>query len=125
MAEGRAQFRRVRAFLGGRASAGHGVLRSIARPSSTRAVVKPSSTATRVTSVSATRAPSPTPQPIRVHRRSSVVQTPPTAGHGLLRPVSPSRLSPRAVHLLAGTALPTSFSAGQGVHRSLSTAGQF
>jgi hypothetical protein len=46
-----------------------------------------------------------------------------TAGHGVLRSKSISRPSPRAAHLLAGTALRASFSAGHGVLRTFSPAG--
>ena len=143
MAEGRAHVRRVRTLLGGRATAGHGVLRSNCKPT---VGGRPSrGTGGRP------HGDRPTIRPvIGVHLRSPAFAKPAsglrsrfggvgsagegrsaanlsasTAGHGVLRSKSASRLSLRAVHLLAHTALRGSFSAGHGVLRSLSTPGQF
>ncbi len=120
MAEGRAHFRRVRTLLGGRASAGHGLLRknfksTVGAPPCGRPV--------RGASGRPHGAAPTSKHPIGVHLRSSAVETSSSAGHGLLRSFSPSPQSPRAAHLLAGTALRASFSAGHGVLRSFSPAG--
>ncbi len=126
MAEGRLHFRRVHALLGRHATAGHGVLRSNSPMTSSgtsgakihhrghrghRARNPKSARAARNHSSS-------------VHSVSSVVN-PSTAGHGLLRPFPPSRPSPRAARLLAGTAPLTPFSAGHGLLRPFPVAGQF
>ena len=135
MAEGRAHFRRVSTLLGARASAGHGVLRPNRKPT---VGAPPCGRPSRGTGGRPHGAAPTSKRPIRVHLRSpafakpasagegrSAAKSPSTAGHGLLRPVLISRPSPRAAHLLAHTALRGSFSAGLGVHRSISIAGQF
>ncbi len=132
MAEGRAHFRRVRALLGARVSAGHGLLRQNPRS----LVGAPPCGRPNGGTNGRPHGAAPTPNPaIRVHLRSSAVETPSTAGHGLLRSFTPSRPSARAARLLAGTAPLGPFSAGHlpavrlrqagGLLRAFPVAGQF
>jgi hypothetical protein len=61
----------------------------------------------------------------RIRGLIALMRPPRTAGHGVLPPISRSRLSPRAVHLLSGTAALAPFTAGHRVLPSFSAPGQF
>jgi hypothetical protein len=122
IAEGRARLRRVRALFGTRVSAGHGLLRSTSRASSTKADARSAPTVARAAATMPASLTRSSPQhPSRVHPRSSAANSPSSAGHGLLRTVLTSRPGPRAAHLLAGTALRTACPAGHGLLPSFST----
>jgi hypothetical protein len=114
-----AHCRRMDAFLAGlrvRRTAGHGVLPpNLANRSSGKA---------RISSTDAPAAARSAPSAsLRLRGGSSGPLGTPTAGHGVLPPISVSRPSPRTAHLLAGTSLRTSFPAGHGVLPSFSPAG--
>jgi len=122
MVEGRAHFRRVRALVGGRFSAGHGVLRSISP------IAASGMSAARVNHRGHRAPREGSPETARAARNqsssvSSVVK--PSAGHGLLRSLSQSRPSARAARLLAGAAPLAPLSAGHGLLRPFPVAGQF
>jgi hypothetical protein len=119
MAEARTHLRRMRGLLG-RSTAGHGVLRSksIHRKD---AKTQRSRTAGSASSIA----------PSRLCGESSAANRTVPAGHGVLRsnstassPATPApATSARAARLLSGTAPLAPFSAGHGVHRSVSPAG--
>jgi hypothetical protein len=135
-AAARAHGRRVRALLAlihGRPSAGHGVDRSNSPKNLVGAGFKPARAMSTRTPASTPVAPSPTPNTIRVHLRSSAVQTPFSAGHGVDRsfsnstaagcPTERAGLKPaptptgRRAHLHSSAAS-TPVSAGHGLHPS-------
>ena len=132
LAEGRAQLRRMRTTLSTRRSAGHGVLRQDPRSpvgappcgcSNTGTMGRPRWAATTTPVIRVHLCPPAFAKPAPAGEGRSAAGIPATAGHGVLRSKSPSRPSPRAAHLLAGTALRTPLSAGHGVLPSFSPAG--
>jgi len=126
-AEARAWTRRIRgliAVMHPRCTAGHGV--------------HPSKIASRVAGSSLPRtrsggarplsstAPTMVTPPMNDARASAArLYAPSTAGHGVLPPISRSRLSPRAVRLLSGAAALAPFPAGHELLPSFSAPGQF
>jgi len=120
-AEARAWTRRIRSLvarLRHRPTAGHGVLPSFSTSGVPTAAAKAHHRvhgdhrgAERAVARAARNHPSSVSS---VSSVNSVVK-PSTAGRGVLPPISHTRVSPRAIHLLSGTAPLAAFAAGHGV----------